>query len=200
LLTCDWCEQEIHGMQQTGYSIEAVPFRPLNITGKRAQADKPVIVLESHFHEQCRNWFSRAVWIMLKDHEPTDEELEFDHCAAQDQDTEDSGEEKRWEVAQRRNEERCALPKLEQDRKVLEALGDDRLTNTELGTRLDEGEGPCPYTNDSSVAIITRRLYKAGELERQEGQFGMSRVRYSRAKPNEALKKLDEQLTDGAVA
>ena len=70
-------------MQQTGYSIEAVPFRPLNITGKRAQADKPVIVLESHFHEQCRNWFSRAVWIMLKDHEPTDEELEFDHCAAQ---------------------------------------------------------------------------------------------------------------------
>ena len=103
-------------------------------------------------------------------------------------------------MAQRRNEEWCALPKLEQDRKVLEALGDDRLTNTELGTRLDEGEGPCPYTNDSSVAIITRRLYKAGELKRQEGQFGMSRVRYSRAKPNEALKKLDEQLTDGEVA
>lgn len=37
-------------MQQTAYSIEAVPFRPLNLAGQRGKVDKPVIVAETHFH------------------------------------------------------------------------------------------------------------------------------------------------------
>lgn len=198
MLTCDWCEQRITGKNQTGFSIEAIPFRPLNIAGQRKGADVPVIVFEVHLHERCRESFLRGVTIMLKDHEPTGGELEFDHSGIADAaGREASTNEAEKDRSNERREEWGRLPKHEQDRMALEALGEDRLTNREMIERMEEGDDPCPWFASGDLSIVTRRLFKAGELEREDGQFGKSRFRYSRKEPSEDLKKLGEQLSGG---
>lgn len=192
-------------MKQIAYSIESVPFRPLNIAGRRAKADQPVIVAEMHFHDRCREWFFHAAEILLKDHEPTVWEAEFDHAATQPAEEDvpgapnEPGKTKKdpfWE----RCDEWRALPKHEQDRMVLEALGDDKLTNREVENRLlEHDDRPHPSGVSQEIAAVTRRLLEAGELERQAGQFGMSRFRYfRRTKLSGPIKDLDESF-GGAV-
>lgn len=199
MIYCDWCDRAIYGEKQTGYLIEAVPFQPLNIAGERESAKKPAIVSHIHLHERlCQEAFFSAATELVDEHEPTEHELDYDHTKAAT--AQDEDELPTREVRHRKWEK---LPKREQDRMVLEVLGAGRLSNREVHERLDkvgDGDGPCPYLPSNEVSLVTRRMFKAGELEREVGQWGRSRCRYFRRKLSPELKRLEESLAANVQA
>ena len=113
-----------------------------------------------------------------------------------DDDPEAAAQKKELDSKRERREKWEALSSLEQQRVVLEVIGDLRLTNTEILDRINS-QGEFNLWGPQYVGGVTRGMFKSGELEREEGQFGKSRFRYSRSKPSEELKALEKELEDG---
>jgi hypothetical protein len=44
------------------------------------------------------------------------------------------------------------------------------------------------------LRALLRRMWNAGELDREEGQWGQSRIRYSRRKPDGTILDLEYML------
>ena len=178
-LYCDWCDREITGKTEA-YAIKAEPFRVLDLGTNDAKPKSPGIAAELHLHkEPCRERFIYEARRLAEDHEPDLKEQDFEHVSESE---EEGRAEQAQEEKERRNRAWDDLPEHEQDRLVMETLSDDKMTNREIHTALQaETTGPCPYGVSSEIAVVTRRLFKTGELERQEGRFGKSRFRYFRS-------------------
>jgi hypothetical protein len=191
VLSCDWCEMPIEGRGRAyKMTLEALSILDLD----RKVMDTPDIAGELHFHAKpCQGRFLRAARTVAREHLPLDDETEHERGESLEDEkpTRPEREKQPYELREEAWEE---LPAHERERLVLELFdGTAWLTNRDVKQRLGAEDKPCPY----DIAPITRHLAKAGELEKELGQWGKCRVRYKRAEPSEQVKDLQRMLDEG---
>jgi hypothetical protein len=92
-----------------------------------------------------------------------------------------------------------AQPRDVQDRLVLEALGRSRFTNTQIRDSMVKLSPRC-YGIHDSLRDAVKRLFEAGEIEREEGRWGPCRYRYVRRVPTDEIKAFERVLGLGSEA
>lgn len=192
MLTCDWCD-ELIDREGVGYKIVARPFSVLDLD--RVPDNASSVASGIHLHaEPCRERFMQAAIDLAGEHVPLESESVDNHGYKGDDDGPTQPERQKepfepWD----------ALPKHEQDRRVLEVFdGNDKLLNPEVIERLEAKDDEVHPNFTEKAGIVTNRLAKAGELVKEEGRWGMCRVRYTRKKPDEGQRELERLLSDGS--
>lgn len=200
---CNWCDEEIHN--GTGYSIKAVPFQPLQI-GAQHTTEKKRIVSGIHLHEHpCRERFLGEAIRLADDHLPTLEETDPDQRETPKSDAEIEFERKQEQRKRERalKEERGRgwrdLDDEVKERLVLEALADSQLTNQAIRESIERKAALYPVAQ--ALSGVTRRLHRAGRLEREEKEVdGRTRIYYKATELPAGLRELEKALGDGEAS